>query len=325
MAPSKDSKVSPVIAAVIPCYREKAAVLEVIAAIGKDVSHIYVIDDACPDETGKHVTENCRDARVEVVTHTVNTGVGGATASGYARALEAGADIIVKLDGDGQMDPRLIGDLTAPIREGRADYTKGNRFYNLKGLAAMPKLRLFGNLLLSFASKLSSGYWNVFDTTNGFTAIGADAARQLPLNDIDKGYFFESDMLFHLYLLGAVVCDVPMQARYGDEQSSLRITNIVLRFTVKHLSNTFKRIAFTYFLRDFGIYSIELVLGLLLFIFGTVFGIVSWAESTQTGIPATAGTVILAALPIILGSQLLISFLNHDTRNMPSKPLNRRV
>ncbi|MBL6932107.1 MAG: glycosyltransferase family 2 protein [Rhodospirillales bacterium] len=313
------------IAVVIPCYRETSHILDVIKAIGKEVSRIYVIDDACPDKTGEHVKAHCSDPRVEVLIQKNNTGVGGATMNGYKRAIEDGAEIIVKVDGDGQMDPSLIAKLVAPLLEGEADYVKGNRFYNLDGLSEMPRVRIFGNLALSFASKASSGYWNIFDPTNGFTAIHIDAAKQLPFEKIDNGFFFESDMLFRLNMMRAVVVDMPMPARYGKEESSLKIRNIILSFIARHYSNAVKRIFYSYFIRDFGVQSIELVLGNLLLLFGVLYGTLSWHESSATGIPATAGTVILAALPIILGSQMLIAFLNFDTKNVPSKPLNGRA
>ncbi len=311
-------------AVVLPCYRETGHILKVIAAIGKEVDRIYVIDDACPDHTGEHVRANCRDKRVEVLEQMENTGVGGATMAGYRKALADGAQIIVKLDGDGQMDPALIPDLIAPITDGRADYTKGNRFYTLDRISEMPRLRIIGNLALSFITKLSSGYWNIFDPTNGFTAIHGEAARRLPLDKINNGFFFESDMLFRLYLERARVIDVPMPPRYGEEESSLSIRKIIFEFAGKHLLNASKRIFYTYFLRDFGVPSIELAMGNILVLLGGIYGLVGWRESSTTGIPATAGTVLLAALPIIIGSQLLISFIDHDVRNVPDRALHRK-
>ena len=313
---------APTVAVVIPCYRVSDHVLGVIDGIGDEVSHVFVVDDVCPDRTGEHVRAHCKDRRVQVLTHERNAGVGGATMTGYRKALEAEADIIVKLDGDGQMDPSLIPALVAPIVEGSADYAKGNRFHRLEGLTQMPAARMAGNLLLSFACKLSSGYWNIFDPTNGFTAIHAKVARLLPLEKINRGYFFESDMLFRLNIMGAVVVDVPMQAKYGNERSNLRVHRVMFEFSAKHWINTAKRIFYAYFLRDFSVASIELVLGNILLLFGLVFGAIEWRESVVTGIPATAGTVILAALPIILGSQFLIAFLDFDTRNVPRTPIH---
>jgi dolichol-phosphate mannosyltransferase len=318
---TSSSNTLPKVAAVIPCYKEKDRVGAVLHKFGDRVAHIIVVDDACPEGTGAYVRENHQDPRIHVVVHDANQGVGGATMTGYAKALELGADIIVKVDGDGQMDPAKIESLIRPIVAGRADYAKGNRFYNLDGISAMPLTRLIGNLILSFASKMSSGYWKIFDPTNGFTAIHARVAQLLPVDRIAKGYFFESDILFHLGVLRAVVMDVPIEAIYGDEKSHLSIPKILLPFVWKHSGNLLRRIFYTYFLRDFSAASLELILGLILSGFGAIYGTVKWYESFLTGVPAATGVVILAALPVLVGSFLLISFINYDVQNQPEAPL----
>ena len=311
-----------VIAAVIPCYRETRSILDVIARIGDEISHIVIVDDACPDGTGTFVRDNCDDDRVEIVVHEQNAGVGAATLTGYTRALESGADVIVKLDGDGQMAPELIPMIAAPVALGRADYSKGNRFHSLEDVKRMPAVRIAGNLALSFLTKLSGGYWNIFDPTNGFTAIRASVARQLPFDKIAKRYFFESDILFRLNTQRARVADVPMTARYADEESQLRISRALWEFPLRHAINTLKRIGYSYFIRDFNIASIELVLGHVFIAFGSGYGAFRWWESNSTGVPATAGTVVLAALPIILGFQMLLAFLEFDIRNVPTEPVH---
>lgn len=320
--PASSQTTRPAVAVVVPCYRESEHVLDVLGRIGPEVGRVIVVDDACPDATGQSVRECCRDPRVEVITHDANQGVGGATLTGYRRALDVGADIIVKLDGDGQMDPALIPSLIRPLVEGRADYAKGNRFHDLDGLAVMPRPRLIGNLALSFASKFSSGYWNLFDPTNGFTAIRTRVARALPLDKISRSYFFESDMLFRLNLLRAVVVDVPMRARYGAERSHLRISRVIGEFAGKHCRNACLRIFYTYYLRDFSIASLELAAAILLLAFGLGFGIWQWSVSIASGVPATAGTVLVAALPVILGFQLLLAFLHFDVNNVPRRPVH---
>jgi glycosyltransferase involved in cell wall biosynthesis len=294
----------------------------VLESFDECVCHIVVVDDACPESTGSFVTENCRDPRVEVVTHAQNRGVGGATLTGYRRALELGANIIVKVDGDGQMDPKFIPTLVRPILEGRADYAKGNRFYLMEGLAGMPYMRLFGNLMLSFVSKLSSGYWKIFDPTNGFTAIHGRVAALMVSQRIDEGYFFESDMLFHLNVWRAVVIDVPMKASYGEERSTLSIPKVVGPFLWKHLRNFGRRIAYSYFIRDFSVASAELVFGSLFLTFGIIYGSIHWYESIESGIAEPTGVVILAAVTFLLGAYLLIGFLNFDIQNQPESPLH---
>jgi glycosyltransferase involved in cell wall biosynthesis len=313
------------IAVVIPCYRVKAKVTQVIAGIGPEVSWIICVDDACPEGSGRHIEQQVRDPRVSVIHLEQNQGVGGATCAGYRAALERHADVVVKLDGDGQMDPALIPTLVKPLLAGSADYVKGNRFYNVEDVSAMPLARLLGNACLSFASKFSSGYWSISDPTNGLTAVHAKVLALLPLEKISRRWFFESDLLFRLNVDGAVVSDLPMRAVYGDQGSNLKILPVIPEFAWKHLRNYLKRIFYNYFLRNFSIASVELVLGLLLLGFGIVYGISAWEMSYHHQVLASAGTVMLAALPVILGFQLLLSFLNYDMRSEPRLPLQGRL
>lgn len=311
------------VAVVIPAYKVTRHILGVISEIGPEVSRIFVVDDCCPDGSGAYVAEHCQDPRVNVLRNDVNRGVGGAVMTGYRAAIEAGDEIIVKVDGDGQMDPRLIPDFIAPIIAGEADYTKGNRFFDLETLRAMPGKRLFGNAVLSFMTKFSSGYWDLFDPTNGYTAIHARVAEHLPFEKISQRYFFETDILFRLNLIGAVVVDVPMDARYADEVSNLKISKIVGEFSVKHLRNSIKRIFYNYYLRDFSIASLELPLGLLLFAFGVIYGASHWIGASASGEAAPAGTVMLAALPVLIGIQLVLAFIGYDISHVPQKTLHK--
>ena len=310
------------VAVTIPSYKVRAHVLDVIASIPPRVQRIYVVDDKCPQHSGELVKEQCRDPRVRVIFHEENQGVGGAVGSGYRAAIEEGMDIVVKVDGDGQMDPALIPHFTRPIERGRADYTKGNRFYRPESLKGMPPIRLFGNAALSFINKLSTGYWSIMDPTNGYTAIHTSVLREMPLHKLEKRYFFETDMLYHLNTMRAVVHDVPMDAVYADEESSLKVSKVLPEFIVKHVNRFFKRYVYLYLLRDFNIGSLYSLLGVVLCGLGVVFGGWAWLRSLTTGQPATSGTVMLAALPLIIGIQFLIAFLHHDVERVPSQPLS---
>lgn len=312
------------VAVVIPSYKVKKHILSVINKIGPSVHKIYVVDDCCPEGSGDYVIENNTDERVSVIKHNQNQGVGGAVMTGYLSAINDGMEIVVKIDGDDQMEPKLIPSFIAPIIAGEADYTKGNRFFNLDNISVMPKFRLFGNAVLSFMTKISSGYWDLFDPTNGYTAIHADVIRHLPMNKISKRYFFESDILFRLNTLKAVVVDIPMDAKYEDEVSNLKISKIVGDFMFKHSRNLLKRVFYNYYLRDMSLASIELPIGLAMFIFGVVSGAINWYESIDTGIATTSGTVMLAGLPIILGLQLILAFIGHDVSNVPKRPFHNR-
>lgn len=312
---------APRVAVVVPCYRVRAKILGVLREIGPIASRIYVVDDQCPEKTGEYVQSHCTDPRVVVIRNAVNSGVGGAVMAGYAEALRERYDIVVKVDGDGQMDPRLILAFVRPILLGRADYTKGNRFFDLNMIRRMPGIRIFGNAVLSLLSKLSTGYWNVFDPTNGYTAIDARVLRRLPLGKISQRYFFETDMLFRLNTLRAVVCDVPMDAIYADERSSLRIHQVVLEFILKHARNALSRVFYNYFLRDMTVATFQLVAGLALFVMGAAFGAVTWLDSARQGVPTPLGTIMLAVLPMLLGSQLLLAFLAYDIASVPSQSI----
>lgn len=312
---------NPKIAVVIPCYKVTPHILEVLSNIGHNVARIYVIDDHCPDHSGQLVEEKCNDPRVRVLYHRENKGVGGATMTGYRAALNDHMDIVVKVDGDGQMDPKYISTLVKPITKGQADYTKGNRFFSYEHVSGMPLMRLVGNGVLSFFSKLSSGYWDVFDPTNGFTAIHRTALALLPLDKISNGYFFESDMLFRLNGIRAVVIDVPIKAIYGDEESNLKAHKILMPFLLGHTKNFMKRIAYSYFIRDVSFASLELLLGCCFLIFGLAYGGLNWLEYISTNTYAPGGVVMLSALTIIVGMQLVLSAINFDIQNVPKWPL----
>jgi dolichol-phosphate mannosyltransferase len=313
------------IAVVIPSYRVTRHILDVLGAISSEVSRIYVVDDKCPDGSGAIVRDQCNDPRVTVIQHVENQGVGGAVMTGYRAAIADGMTVIVKIDGDGQMDPSLISQFVAPILRGEADYTKGNRFFNLEQIRAMPPLRLFGNAVLSLMTKVSSGYWDLFDPTNGYTAIHSDVANQLPFDKISRRYFFETDMLFRLNTFHAVVTDVPMDASYGDEVSNLKISKIVTEFMLKHIRNFSKRLFYNYYLRSMSIASIELPVGLLLFFGGAIYGGIHWIASTKTNIATPAGTVMLSALLVLMGMQLILAFLASDIASVPNRPLHKKL
>lgn len=311
----------PRIAAVLPCYRVTDKVLEVIARIGPQCTAIYAVDDFCPEKSGDAIEAKCRDPRVKVLRHAANQGVGGAVMTGMKAALADGADIVIKIDGDGQMDPALIPLFAAPIAQGRADYVKGNRFFSPEDARGMPMGRLLGNLALSFMTKLSTGYWQLFDPNNGYIAIDARVAAALPFDKIARRYFFESDMLFRLGTLRARVIDLPMRAVYADEKSSLNPLKMVPHFFSRHMVNTFKRITYSYFLRDFSVASLELVAGSLLLLFGLVFGGITWISNMQAGVVTPAGTVMLAVMPVLVGLQFLLAFIGYDVANTPSEPV----
>lgn len=315
----------PRIAVVIPCYRVQRHILDVLARVGPEVGSVYVVDDACPERSGDLVAARCHDPRVRVIRRERNGGVGAATMTGFDAAAADGADILVKLDGDGQVDAAMIPRLVSPIASGIADYAKGNRFFSPEFVRGMPPARLIGNAVLSFMTKLSSGYWSTFDPTNGFLAVHVQVFRLLPRTKLAERFFFESDLLFRLNLLRAHVVDIPLPAAYAGQRSNLVIHRVIWPFVVGHARNFIKRVGYGYFLRDFSTGSVFLLCGLPLLACGTAFGTYEWIVSARSGVTASAGTVMVAALPVLVGFQLLLSFLGYDITNVPRTALHPRL
>ena len=313
---------APRIAVIIPSYKVTDHILGVIARIGTEIERIYVIDDCCPNRSGDYVKANCTDSRVTVARNEANVGVGGAVVAGYRAAIADGMEILVKIDGDGQMDASLIPQLVAPIVQGTADYAKGNRFFSPEALEGMPATRLIGNAGLSFLTKMSSGYWDVLDPTNGFTAIHALVADVIPMHKLARRYFFESDLLFRLNTVRAVVADIPMFSVYGREKSNLKVGRVLVPFFFKNFANTWKRIVYAYFLRGFSFASFCLLFGWALFIFGITFGSTAWIRNSIENVGTPTGTIMVSVVSLILGFQLLMGFVAADIASVPTRALH---
>ncbi len=311
----------PRIAVVIPAFREEARITATVAGVPPWVDHIIVVDDASPDGT-LAAAERIVESRLVVMRLPENLGVGGATLAGFKRAAALGADVLVKMDADGQMDPSWLPALVGPIRAGRADYVKGNRFLHTRTLLQMPWTRRIGNIGLSFLSKLASGYWPIFDPTNGYVALHAAILPLLDESHIARRFFFETSMLIELSLHRAVVRDVYMPARYGDKISLLSERKALLEFPPKLLSGFMRRVMLQYFVRDFSAVSLFLVFGALLMVSGGGWGAWQWYRSAADGVPATTGTVMLAVLPLIVGIQMLLQAIVLDIQNVPRDPIH---
>ncbi|PWU10140.1 MAG: glycosyl transferase family 2 [Verrucomicrobia bacterium] len=311
------------VAVVIPCYRVKNQIVSVVQAVLPWADHVIVVDDACPEQSGAYLAQQVQDPKLRIIQHKKNMGVGGAMIAGYQEALKTDALVIVKMDGDGQMDPKYLGRLIAPLLVASADFSKGNRFYDLLALPSMPWLRKLGNFGLTFLAKISSGYWHISDPTNGFIAIRREALSLLNIQLLDHSYFFEINVLVQLNIIHAVAVDVPIPAQYGDEKSSLNPLKILFAFPPKLLASFFRRIWWRYFVYDVNMVTIFLVMGVLLFFGGTGFGIFKWFSSVQADINQPMGTIALAMLPIILGFQLILQAAVLDIVDKPATALCR--
>jgi dolichol-phosphate mannosyltransferase len=312
------------IAVVIPMYRVEPYIQSVILSLPDWVSWIVVVDDASPDLSSAKVCE-LNDPRIHLVTHIKNKGVGGAMLSGFEKAFQLGACVAVKIDGDGQMNPQFLANMIEPIIAGQADYTKGNRFFHVVDIASMPISRRIGNLGLSFLTKVASGYWNVFDPTNGYVAVDKDIFLSLDTRFIHERYFFETSMLIELNLARGVVTEIAMPARYSGEVSSLSIRRVLFEFPYQLLRGFFRRLWLQYFVLDFSLGSLYLVVGIIMGLFGTAWGLYFWNKSNLTGIPASTGTVMIAVLPVILGFQLLLQAVAYDIQNVPKTVVRRNL
>ena len=306
------------VAVVIPSFRAAATIGAVLARIGPEVGRIYVVDDGCPDSTGRHVLDHVRDPRVSVICNDRNLGVGGAVKRGYRQALADGADIVVKLDADGQMDPAHIPLLIAPILAGRADYAKGNRFAPARlmppgspprALRAMPLRRRLANAGLGVLHKAVTGYWRIDDPANGYTAIHVEALRSIALDALADCFFFETDMLFALNVAGGVVADVPLPARYASEVSSLKLRQVAWRFMGLIPRRFCERLAAKYLGVRINLGSLKLAAAGLLVAAAIVLGL--W------------GAKAAAALCVFLALASLAAALAYDALSHPREPLSR--
>ena len=309
---------------VVPAFDARRSILPVLGRIGPEVTQIVVVDDDCPGHTGRLVKSTVTDPRVRVVFNRTSLGVGGATIRGFRAALEARAghgasDVaIVRLDGDGRHSPDWTAALTRPIRDGLADAVKGNRFHDVHRLKAVPTSRLVANAALTFMAKASTGYWTLFDPTNSLVAVHGKVAARLLRDRIDGRRFFDTDLLFRLYLMRAKVAEVPIDAIQGTANGGPSALSEVFPFACRHALNTLKRIFYTYFVRNFGVGSVQLLLGLAATVFGVVYGAAKWLDSEV----AMPGTVMLAALPVFGGINLLLAFLAADIGNEPRDVLH---
>lgn len=293
-----------IVAVVIPAYNVMNQIKKTIGGIPIFVDFIVIVDDCSKDNTSK-VVQEIDDRKVILVRNSRNEGVGGATVVGFRQALALGADICVKVDGDDQMDTSKMEELVQPLFS-KYDYTKANRFIHSNELKQMPKPRLIGNFVLTFLTKISSGYWKVFDPQNGYCAITREMLEKLDLGQLHKRYFFENDMLVNLNIQDARVCDVSIPARYGNEKSSLRITRVLCTFPLLLMRRFLRRVYRKYILRDFSVIGFFYMVGFFMILFGVGFGLYNWVESVATGVVATTGTVMIAVLPIVLGFQLFL-------------------
>ncbi len=300
-----------IIAVAIPCYKVAQHLQKVVAGIPDFVDHILLVDDCSPDNTPIMVESLASShPRIAPLHHDKNCGVGGAMKTAFRKAMEIGVDVVVKLDGDGQMDPTYIAPLVEALTD--ADFAKGNRLFDRQMLKRMPAARRMGNMGIGFMVKTASGYWNISDPVNGFFAIRTSTLRQMEFARIADRFFFESSMLIEMHYTGARIHEVSMPAIYGNEKSNLSIGKTLISFPPKLIAAWLRRLHLSYFVFDFNICSLYLLVGLPSFLFGLIFGICQWVHYASLDLPAPTGTIMVAVLPFILGFQMLLAAAQYD-------------
>ena len=307
------------IAVIIPTYKAEKTIAQVIKGIPDFVDKVIIVDDKSPDATAK-IAEKFLSDRVKLIRLKENQGVGGATLAGFREAEKYDIDILVKMDSDNQMDPIFLPHLIHPLLNKEADLTKGNRFLYVRELASMPPIRILGNFFLSLFTKVSSGYWQIFDPTNGYIALNANSFQFLQINNLDKRFFFESSLLNEAGLNRFVVKDIYITAKYQEENSNLSEIHSFFIFPKKLLIASIKRFWIQYIVRDFGVATLYSLSGISAVIFGFAFGLYHWIDSYLAKVETPTGTVMLAILPIIIGIQMLIQAIVIDIQNQPQDP-----
>ncbi len=301
------------IAAVVPAYKEERHIAQVIETMPDFVDHIVIVDDCSPDQTSA-AAEATGDPRLRLIRHEANQGVGGAILTAHRAALELGSEINVVMAGDAQMDPDFLPQLLDPVVDGYG-FAKANRFFSGESFAGMPGYRIFGNIVLSFMTKFASGYWHIFDPQNGYTAIRAEVLRRLPLNKIAVSYSFENDLLINLNILDVPITDVPIPAVYGNEVSSIKLSRVIPELLSLLFGGYWRRVWWKYMVWSFSPVALLLLAGLALIVLGVAVGL--WVLANSIGSP-TAGSVMLAVVPFVLGVQMLLVSLQLDIQGSPN-------
>lgn len=327
---------------VVPAYNEAGLIGEVIRTIPSFVDRVYVIDDCSTDGTWEEIQEHAAAVnrkrgrtpaladgghgpgsgtgagpgtqrpgpRVVPIRNDVNRGRGASVKRGFHRALEDGIDVVAMMDGDGQMDPAVLDRILDPVVEGRADYAKGNRLTADGGWQGMSRFRLFGNLMLSFLTKMSTGYWGIGDSQNGYAAISREALERIDIDDLYEDYGFENDILAKLNLHDMRVADVPHPAVYGEETSTIQYSTFIPRVSALLLRNFARRIGDKYLFDGFhpvAVFYLMAALALVVGVVGSAYSVVTWAEGSLVG-------GLFSVLVFLFGGLFLVAALAFDVR-----------
>ncbi len=307
------------ISLVIPAYNEEKLIKATLEGVPPLIDRVYVVDDVSPDRQAEVVLEYAKkDPRVVLLRHEVNQGPGGGIITGYRRSAEEGCDIAMVVGGDNQMKLDEAAHLLDPLVDGRADYAKGNRFLDSKladTLAKMPRIRLFGNWIITALTKVASGYYKTMDVVDGYTAITRKAIETVDWSKAWKGYGYPMDFLVRLNAYGLRLVDVPRTAVYmpGERQSQIKGFNYALKVSPMLVRDFFWRLNFKYMYRDFHPLVFFYYLALILLPAGLLAGgYLLWDKLFLGGYAVTAPRSILVALMLVSGTQFLLFAMLFD-------------
>jgi glycosyltransferase involved in cell wall biosynthesis len=292
------------VAVVVPAFNEEALIVSTVTRVPDFVDRVFVVDDGSSDATVERVRE--ADPRVEVIEHERNQGVGAAIVTGYKKAIADEIDVTAVMAADGQMDPDDLEMLVSAVAANEVDYAKANRLFTGQAFELIPKTRYFGNAMLSFLTKIASGYWHIADSQSGYTAVNLETLKLLDLDRIYRRYGFPNDLLVHLNVWERRVRDYPSRPIYGvGERSGIRLRKVIPRISWLLVKGFLWRMAQKYVIRDFHPLVLFYSLGLFLFTVGFLLGLVA-AALRFSGDQLSAATVVLVALLLISGLQLLL-------------------
>lgn len=303
------------IVALVPSYNEAPHVGGVVRTMPEFVDDIVVVDDCSSDGTAEAALEP-GDPRVTLIRHDPNQGLGASLIDAHKKALELGGDIMVVMAGDGQMDPAYLPALLAPIVEEGYDFSKGNRFFDTGSWEGMPRHRIFGNVVLTFLTKLATGYWDMFDPQNGYTAITRRASERIEWDKVARDYSFENDVLARLGVLRARVKDVDIPAVYGDEISDIKLSTVIPSLLRTLRRSFWRRFWLRYVVRSFSPVALFAFSSVVLLAWAVVFG--AWVIAQKIGgVSPTTATVMLVVLPLLMGFEMMLAAFVLDIMNTP--------
>lgn len=299
----------------MPAYNEAPQVGGVITTMPEYVDDIVVVDDCSSDGTSEAALAP-NDPRVTLIRHDPNQGLGASLIDAHEKALELGGDIMVVMAGDGQMDPAYLPDLLRPILEEGYDFTKGNRFFDAGSWEGMPRHRIFGNIVLTFLTKLATGYWDMFDPQNGYTAITRHASERVDWDRVARDYSFENDVLARLGVLRARVKDVDIPAVYGEEISDISLPKVVPSLLGTLRRAFWRRFWLLYVVRSFSPVALFALSSSTLLVWTLLFG--AWVVAQRVaGVSPTTATVMLVVLPFLMGFEMTLAAFVLDITNTP--------